>query len=94
MAYEKDQNEIGALWVKSGTKGDYMTGEVNGVKVVCFSIANPRPNGPAWRVLESQPKPDTPRPDQAPSTAEPVTVDDIPFAWLLPLVGLLGAGLV
>jgi hypothetical protein len=55
MAYEKNPDELGALWLKSGAKGDYMTGEINGVKVVCFP-AKPSEKGPAWRVLKSKPK--------------------------------------
>lgn len=56
MAFEKDPNEIGVLWKKTGKKGDYMTGEVNGVKVVCFSINSDNPKAPTYRVLKSQPK--------------------------------------
>lgn len=60
MPFEKDPNEIGALWVKSGRKGDYMTGTIGGVKVVLFK--NSRKNSdksPDWRVLKSVPKPVT-----------------------------------
>ena len=32
----RNPDEVGALWLKTGSKGDYMTGEINGVKVVCF----------------------------------------------------------
>jgi hypothetical protein len=60
MAYEKDPNEIGSLWSKSGSKGPYLTGEVNGVKVVCFAVKSDNPKAPAWRVLKSTPKSDTP----------------------------------
>jgi uncharacterized protein (DUF736 family) len=56
MAFEKDPDEIGALWVKSGKKGDYMTGEINGVKVVCFAVTSKSEKAPAWRVLKSKPK--------------------------------------
>ena len=31
MAYEKNPDELGALWLKSGSKGPYMTGTINGV---------------------------------------------------------------
>ena len=42
-----------------------------------------------------EPKPKDTLPERAlAGPMEPVTDDDIPFAWLLPLVGLLGAGLV
>lgn len=59
-----DPNELGALWVKQGKKGEYMTGTVNGVAVVVFANdkrGNER--APDWRVLKSQPreqKPNTP----------------------------------
>ena len=56
MAFEKDPDEIGALWVKSGRKGEYMTGEVNGVKVVCFAVTSKSEKAPQWRVLKSKPK--------------------------------------
>lgn len=38
MAFEKNPDEIGALWLKSGAKGDYLAGEIGGVKVVCFAV--------------------------------------------------------
>lgn len=65
MAFEKDPNELGALWKKTGAKGEYLTGtiEVNGQKinVVCFATNNdPGSNRPAWRVLKSVPKADKP----------------------------------
>lgn len=82
MAFEKDPDEIGALWLKSGSKGDYMTGEVNGVKVVCFRSKSTHEKAPAWRVLKSKPK--EPKDDRAGfaddlSRAMPVDVDDIGF---------------
>ena len=61
MAFEKDPNEIGALWLRSGQKGDYMTGEINGVKVVCFAVKSQSEKAPTWRVLKSVPR-DTPPP--------------------------------
>jgi len=66
MAFEKDPNEIGALWVKTGQRGDYMTGtiEVDGgdrnggqtIKVVCFVVKKSSDKSPAWRVLKSVPR--------------------------------------
>lgn len=58
MAYEKDPDEIGALWVKDGRKGEYMTGTINGVKVVCFKNDRWKAGGnlPMWRVLKSKPR--------------------------------------
>ncbi len=58
MPFEKDENEIGALWAKTSAKGnEFMSGTINGVDVVCFK-AKPSPSGkgPAWRVLKSQPR--------------------------------------
>jgi uncharacterized protein (DUF736 family) len=56
MAFTKDENEIGALWLKSGNKGDYMTGEIGGVKVVCFKVKSDHDKAPTWRVLKSKPR--------------------------------------
>ena len=59
MAFEKDPNEIGALWEKSGSKGPYMTGMVNGDPVVLFKNGNKKDGSkaPDWRVLKSKPRP-------------------------------------
>lgn len=78
MAYEKDPDEIGALWMKSGNKGDYMTGEVNGVKVVCFRSKSTHEKAPAWRVLKSRPK-DGDRAQFAHDVAMAIDDRDIPF---------------
>lgn len=51
---EKDPNEIGALWLKTGQKGDYMTGQINGVGVVCFKVLSKSEKAPLWRVLKAQ----------------------------------------
>ena len=52
----RDPNEIGALWAKQGNKGEYMTGTINGVKVVCFRNTSDNEKAPTWRVLKSQPR--------------------------------------
>jgi len=52
--------DIGALWIKHGTKGDYMTGECNGERIICFPIVRAHPGSPAWRILRYVPKPDRP----------------------------------
>jgi uncharacterized protein (DUF736 family) len=57
MAFEKDPDELGALWVKTGGKGEYMTGEINGVKVVCWKQDKRSEKSPDWRVMKSKPKP-------------------------------------
>lgn len=56
MAFEKDPDEIGALWVKSGRKGEYMTGTINGVNVVVFRNTSASEKAPHWRVLKSKPR--------------------------------------
>ncbi len=57
MPFEKDENEIGALWVRSGAKGEFLSGTVNGQDVICFRTKSSNPKAPAWRVMKSQPKP-------------------------------------
>jgi hypothetical protein len=89
MAYERDPNEIGALWLKAGAKGDYLTGEINGVKVVCFAVQKRSEKSPTWRVLKAQP-----RGERAPYDANARPDDEIPFAWLLPMLLALGGSLI
>jgi hypothetical protein len=72
MAFEKNPDDLGALWFKSGPKGDYMTGEINGVKVVCFpNTKKTKETQPDWRVLKSKPRDGeraAPREDMPPPT--------------------------
>lgn len=72
MPFEKDPNEIGCLWQKSGAKGAYMTGEIAGQQVVIFPISSTNPKAPNWRVLKAVPK------DRKPHDANvaPVAADD------------------
>lgn len=58
--------EIGALWSKTGTKGEYMTGTINGEAVVAFKNDKKEPGSkqPDWRVLKA-----VKREDRAPVTA-------------------------
>lgn len=61
MAFEKPEGEIGALWAREGAKGEYLTGEIEGIgAVICFPIHSKNPKAPAWRVLKSQPREQTP----------------------------------
>jgi hypothetical protein len=53
---EKNPDELGALWIKSGNKGDYMTGTVGGQAVVVFRNDRKTGNQPDWRVLKSKPR--------------------------------------
>ena len=55
----KNEDELGALWVTSSARGAYMTGPINGVKVVVFK--NDRKTSdkqPDWRVLKAKPRDD------------------------------------
>jgi hypothetical protein len=56
MPYERNPDELGCLWLKSGGKGEYMTGEISGVKVFCVPVQSENPKSPTWRVLKSKPK--------------------------------------
>ena len=76
MAYEKNPDELGALWLKNGAKGDYMTGEINGVKVFCTPTRSDNPKAPTWRVMKSKPKEPS---DTGHNLNAPVTDDSIPF---------------
>ena len=86
MAETRNPDELGALWVKRGAKGDYMTGTIGGEAVVCFR--NDFKEGiearPDWRVLKSRSRDGAervvervPPPRQIPDAG--LTDDDIPF---------------
>lgn len=65
MAFEKNPDEIGALWMKHGAKGEYMTGTIDGVKVVVFpNTRRGNDKAPDWRVLKSKPREDAPKADE------------------------------
>jgi hypothetical protein len=56
---KRNPDELGALWVKSGRKGDYMTGTIEGVGAVVLFRNDRKVEGskqPDWRVLKSKPK--------------------------------------
>jgi uncharacterized protein (DUF736 family) len=79
MAFEKDPNEIGALWMKSGRKGDYMTGVIEGIgAVVLFPVKSTSPKAPQWRVLKSKPKDDGPV-HEPHNANQPPPPDDLDF---------------
>lgn len=59
--YTKDESDLGALWEKQGAKGPYLTGEISGVKVICFPIESQNPKSPQWRVLKSKPRDEQPK---------------------------------
>jgi uncharacterized protein (DUF736 family) len=78
---ERDPNELGALWEKTGKKGTYFTGKIGDQPVVVFKNGNKQPgsNAPDWRVLKPQ-KQDAPAaPASGHNLNEPVNDRDIPF---------------
>lgn len=64
---QRNEEELGALWEKSGGKGTYFTGTVCGQKVVVFKNDRKRAdNHPDWRVLKARPKNAAPADDEEP----------------------------
>jgi len=54
---ERDPNELGALWLKEGRKGQYMTGTIAGQRVVIFkNTRKSSDKAPDFRVLKAQSK--------------------------------------
>lgn len=55
---ERNPDELGALWIKSSQRGEYMTGTINGQPVVLFRNDRKAPGSkqPDWRVLKAKPK--------------------------------------
>ncbi len=68
MAFERNPDELGALWIKHGPNSDYMTGEINGIKVVVFKSKKTSEKSPDWRVLKSKP-----------DEKKPIADVDVPF---------------
>jgi hypothetical protein len=52
----KNPDELGALWIKTSGRGEYMTGTINGEAVVVFRNDKKSDKAPDWRVLKSRPK--------------------------------------
>lgn len=62
MPFEKDPNEIGALWKKQGAKGEFLTGEIAGIgPVVVFAVNSSNPKAPNYRVLKAKPRDEQPK---------------------------------
>ena len=79
---KKNPDELGALWVKTGGRGDYMTGTINGVAVVVFKNDKKTEGSkqPDWRVLKSKPRTETAQDQREPRIDdEPITDVDVPF---------------
>lgn len=97
--------KVGALWVKSSSRGEFMTGNIelkpeqiaelqsNGGKMLVVVFRNERKSGkqPDWAMLKARPRTDA---GQRPGMAwegKPMTDEDVPFAWLLPLLAVVGS---
>lgn len=60
---ERDPREIGNLWTKQSRSGDeFLSGDIDGVEVVCFRVRSQHPKAPTWRVLKSKPRTERPAP--------------------------------
>lgn len=79
--YKKDENEVGALWQKTGAKGTYFSGTINGERVVVFKNTSKKSDkAPDWRVLKAQTKSDRDAfADAGVAAAGSLKDDDIPF---------------
>ncbi len=89
----KNDDELGALWIRNSAKGQYMTGNIiiDGVAhpIVCFTNQHKKSaTQPDWRILKSRPKEETqynnPLPTKQDDTAleyphEEINPEDIPF---------------
>ena len=62
--FEKNPDELGALWQREGAKGVYMTGTIAGEKVVVFKAKKANDKSPDWRVLKAKPR--ETRPEEEP----------------------------
>lgn len=56
--FQKDPNEIGALWIKASARGEYMTGKIGDQAVVIFRNDKKKAGSkaPDWRVMKPQPR--------------------------------------
>lgn len=77
---QHDPSERGALWEKSGRKGTYFTGMIDGQPCVVFRNDRKREgsNAPDWRVLKPQKREDR-EPDQAVPPGQHAEDEDIEF---------------
>lgn len=55
-AVKKNEDEIGALWSKQSSRGEFFTGTILGQPVVVFAANSKSPKGPTWRILKAKPR--------------------------------------
>lgn len=66
---KKNDDEIGALWIKQGSKGEFLAGHINDQQILVFPNSYKKNDRhPDYRIIKSRPKP-----QQAPAD------DDIAF---------------
>lgn len=55
-----NEESIGALWRKSGPRGEYFTGEVNGERIVVFvnGFKGENAKAPDFKIYKSKPRED------------------------------------
>ena len=78
------EKEIGVLWIKSSTKGQYMTGsiEINGEKiaVVCFLNSNKKEaKHPDWRIMKAKPRESEQPLNALPQREDEINTNDVPW---------------
>lgn len=80
MSRQSDPNELGALWVKTGRKGEYMTGKIGDQPVVVFRNERKQPgsNAPDWRVMKPV-KQDRDMDQRVPPSSAAADDEDIAF---------------
>lgn len=75
---QRNPDELGALWIKTSSRGEYMTGTINGQAVVVFKNDRKTGNQPDWRVMKSKPKEERQATRPAAVNSD-VDASDIPF---------------
>jgi hypothetical protein len=73
---KKNPDELGALWIKTSARGEYMTGTIDGQPVVVFRNDKKAEGSkqPDWRVMKPKPRTET-----ATDQRERLTDQDVPF---------------
>ncbi len=75
MPFERDPSEIGVLWIKSGAKGDWLSGTINGEPVIAFKNTAKKEGSKAPDWLVKRPQKKAPAPPAVPTHDE----DEIGF---------------
>ena len=56
--FKRDESELGCLWIKSGPRGEFWTGTINGQGIVVFKNDRKTPGSqqPDYRILKAKPR--------------------------------------